>query len=266
MRTEDFSTGGPLLAVTLQATQGAFPLDRLSGTRLGKYQIQRQLGSGGMGIVHEAVDPVLQRSVAIKVLREDIASQPEAVRRFLLEARTAARLNHPNVVHVYEADQEKGIVYLVMELMRGGSAHDWIREHGHFSWSEASQIVLEACQGLAAVHAVGLIHRDIKPSNIMRSLDNVVKLADFGLALSTSMVGTTASGQVVGTPLYMSPEQCQGEPVDARSDLYSLGATYFALLTGQAPFSDAQPLQVMFAHCSKPVPDPRTLREDLPAA
>lgn len=238
--------------------------------RLGKYLLKSKLGQGGMGIVYLATDTRLKRDVAIKVLPKEMTSNEEAVKRFLREARAAARLNHPNVVAVYDVDQQRGYCYLVMELVNGCTAADLIAQ-GPLSWVEATRLIAEACRGLAAAHEAGLVHRDIKPSNIMRTHDGLVKLADFGLAKLADGANNpksplTRSGTILGTPHYMSPEQCQGEPVDARGDLYSLGATYFALLTGQPPFPDTQPLQVMFSHCSKPTPDPRTLRADLPAA
>lgn len=260
-------TSGPQLAATEPAPEGTLPGDRWTGTTLGKYQILRRLGKGGMGVVYEAIDQVLQRGVAVKVLREGVAFQQEAVRKFLREARLAARLNHPHVVHVYDADQEKGTCYLVMELMEGGSAHDRIHKWGAFGWVEATQVILDTCRGLGAVHAAGLIHRDIKPSNIMRSNDGTVKLADFGLALASSTVlDRNPSSQVVGTPLYMSPEQCRGLKLDPRSDVYSIGATYYTLLTGKPPFDGETAIEIMQGHCTKPIPDPRVTQASVPQA
>lgn len=238
--------------------------------RLGKYLLKTKLGQGGMGTVYLAIDTRLKRNVALKVLPKEMASDEAAVKRFLREARVAARLNHPNVVAVYDVDRQRGFCFLVMELVDGRTASELLRE-GPLSWTEATRLVADACRGLVAAHEAGLVHRDIKPSNIMRTNDGLVKLADFGLAKVMDDPGPaknplTQSGTILGTPHYMSPEQCRGEPVDARSDLYSLGATYYTLLTGQAPFEDANPLQVMFSHCSKPTPDPRTLRADLPSA
>ncbi len=238
--------------------------------RLGKYLLKSKLGQGGMGVVYLATDTRLKRDVALKVLPKEMASDEAAVKRFLREARVAARLNHPNVVAVYDVDQQRGYCYLVMELVNGCTASDLLAQ-GPLSWTEATRLIAEACRGLAAAHEAGLVHRDIKPSNIMRTNDGLVKLADFGLAKAADDSNNvknplTQSGTILGTPHYMSPEQCRGEPIDPRSDLYSLGATYFALLTGHAPFSDPNPLQVMFAHCSKPTPDPSTLRDDLPVA
>lgn len=236
--------------------------------RLGKYLLKSKLGQGGMGVVYLATDTRLRRDVAIKVLPKEMASNADALKRFLREARVAARLNHPNVVAVHDVDQQRGFCFLVMELVKGCTAADLLSQ-GALSWTEATRLITDACRGLAAAHEAGLVHRDIKPSNIMRTNDGLVKLADFGLAKAaddshTEQKSLTQSGTILGTPHYMSPEQCRGEPVDARGDLYSLGATYYTLLTGQPPYPEPQPMQVMFAHCSKPVPDPRSLRADLP--
>jgi serine/threonine protein kinase len=240
--------------------------DRRVGTALGKYHLLRFLGAGGMGVVYEAEDTILRRRVALKLLSESAVADPHIAALFLREGRAAARLNHPHVVTVHEADQHNGTYYLVLELVTGGSLQDVLRERGPLSWREATQVVADACCGLAAAHAAGLIHRDLKPSNLLRTAEGVVKLADFGLARvqRTSTSGTTEQGGLVGTPEYMSPEQCQEEPLDVRTDIYSLGATYFALLTGRPPFSGDSAVEIMFAHCSKPVPDPRTDLPDLP--
>lgn len=269
MNTEGAANGSPHhLEPTLHAADGTLPDgDGWAGNTLGKYRIVRRLGMGGMGVVYEAVDPVLQRGVAIKVLREGIASDPKSVRQFMREARAAARLNHTNVVHVYEADQENGMIYLVMELMENGSAHDRIHKWGPFDWVEATQVMLDACRGLAAVHAAGFIHRDVKPSNIMRSTDGTVKLADFGLALSSENSDERKSApNVVGTPYYMSPEQCRGEKLDPRSDIYAIGATYYTLLTGKPPFDAKAGIDIMHGHCVEPIPDPRVISPSVPQA
>jgi serine/threonine protein kinase len=238
--------------------------------KLGKYLLKSKLGQGGMGTVYLATDTRLKRDVAIKVLSPELSRDEAAVKRFLREARAAARLNHPNVVTVYDVDQQRGFCFLVMELVNGCSTADLL-SRGPVPWGEATRLIAEACRGLVAAHEAGLIHRDIKPSNIMRTGEGAVKLADFGLVKTAddsrhTKNPLTKSGTILGTPHYMSPEQCEGGEVDVRSDVYSLGATYFALLTGRPPFDDAQPLQVMYAHCSKPVPDPRAFCPDLPEA
>ena len=266
------------------------PADPRLGRQLGKYQITRLLGKGGMGAVYEAQDTLIERKVAIKVLPETLAQDSETLKRFLLEARAAGKLNHPNAVAVYDVDQKGDVFYIVMELVRGGSAQDFLKKNGAFNWPEATRVIADACRALAAAHDAGLIHRDIKPANIMRAEDGTVKLADFGLAKSTDARDSnmvTQTGTLMGTPLYMSPEQCQSDPLDGRSDIYSLGATYHALLTGSAPYPEtaaknggerarvagsapypetAGVPQIMFGHCFGPIPDPRTANPIVPEA
>lgn len=240
-------------------------VDPRLGTTLGKYRFLGRLGAGGMGVVYEALDTLLKRKVALKVLPSAVAAQSDDLKRFLLEAETAARLNHPNAVAIYEVDQRDGVYYIVMELVRGGSAAQRLEFHGPYPWIEAVRVVADACRGLAAAHAAQLIHRDIKPTNILCSPGGA-KLADFGLAKATdqSAKGLTGAGHVIGTPNFMSPEQCRSEPVDRRSDVYSLGATFYTLLTGRPPYTAEGPYQVMFAHCSQPVPDPRAVNQAIP--
>jgi hypothetical protein len=220
-----------------------------------------------MGVVYEAEDTQLQRRVAVKLLPKDVSADADALARFLREARAAAQLNHPNVVAVYDIGDHGGTHYIVQELMTGGSAQDVLRDRGGFHWVEATAILRDVCRGLAAVHRTGTIHRDIKPANILRSADGVVKLGDFGLVRPTGATGTgvTGLGEVIGTPHYMSPEQCRCDPPDERSDLYALGATYFALLTGRPPFDSSDGMQVLFAHCGQPAPDPRAAVAGVPA-
>lgn len=234
--------------------------------RLGRYVVKGRLGQGGMGIVYEAEDTLLKRPVAVKLLPGEVSANPEALKRFLREAQSAAKLNHPNVVAIYDIGNSDGAHYIVMELVKGGSAQDFLRSRGRFSWSEATSVMIDVCRGVSAAHKAGLIHRDIKPANILRSADGTVKLGDFGLVKPVDCQATkyTQVGSVIGTPHYLSPEQGQGGRVDERSDIYSLGATYFALLTGQPPFPDKDPVQVMFAHCSRPIPDPRELCKEIP--
>jgi serine/threonine protein kinase len=218
------------------------------GQRLGKYEITGKLGQGGMGVVYEGQDTLLKRPVAVKLLPEAVAANPEALKRFLHEAQAAARLNHPNVVAIHEADQWQGTVYLVLELVRGESAEQALQTRGPLPWREATRILADVCRGLAAAHAAGLVHRDIKPGNILLAADGAVKLADFGLAKPVDHNGPalTGPGLAIGTPHFMSPEQCRSAPLDPRSDLYSLGATYYALLfdrhrPGQALGSRSRP-------------------------
>lgn len=237
------------------------------GKRLGKYLLTARLGQGGMGVVFAGVDERLKREVAIKVLPKAVAADEAAVKRFLQEARAAARIHHPNVVSVFDVDRRDGYCFLVMELLPGGSAADVARA-GTLDWRGATRLVADACRGLVVAHAAGLVHRDIKPSNLLIAADGSAKLADFGLVkvAGSTQQSITKTGSVMGTPQFMSPEQCQGEELDARSDLYSLGGTYYALLTGRAPFDDLDPLATMFAHCSRSPDDPRVFRPEIPDA
>lgn len=269
LRPQHRSTLSPAVSAVLFGKARSVPLlpDIRAGSRLGKYLLTERLGQGGMGVVYEALDTVLQRKVAIKLLAGSMAAHPQALQRFLLEARSAASLNHPNVVTVHEVDECAGVTYIVMELIRGGSAEDRLRSKGPFGWPEATRMIADACRGLAAAHAAGLIHRDIKPANIMCSSDGIVKLADFGLVKPTDRAADlTASGMIAGTPSYMSPEQCRSHDLDERSDLYSLGAAYYALLVGQPPFREETTMDVMLAHCAKPAPDPRAVNGEIPEA
>lgn len=239
------------------------------GQRIGKYQIVDVLGAGGMGLVLRGFDTAIERSVAIKVLPAELSQDPTALARFLAEAKSAGKLNHPNTVTIYEIAQEGDVYYLVMELVSGGSAWDFLHENQVYPVKEATRIVFESCLGLGAAHAAGLVHRDIKPANLLLAADGLVKVSDFGLAKRTrsESLAVTREGQVVGTPYYMSPEQCEAGAIDARSDIYSLGATYYSLLTGKCPYEESDSVvQVMYAHCNSPAPDPRSVRADIPPA
>jgi serine/threonine protein kinase len=240
-------------------------IDERLGMAVGKYRIDRCLGRGALGVVYSAEDTVLGRRVALKLLLESAASDPANARRFLREARAAAQINHPHVVTVHDADQRDGLFYLAMELAQG-SMEDVLRARGRLDWRAATRLIADACQGLGAAHAAGLIHRDLKPANLLLGAGGKVKLADFGLAQPRTAAPDQSSdhGRQVGTPHYMSPEQCKGERADVRSDVYSLGATYYALLTGQPPFPIEGAVEVMVAHLEHPAPDPRAIEPSIP--
>lgn len=222
-----------------------------------------------MGVVLKAHDTSIERDVAIKVLPADVAADEHALGRFLSEARSAGKLNHANTVTIHEIAQDGDTHYIVMELVLGGSVGDHLQEKGAYSVAEATRLIIEACQGLTAAHQAGVVHRDIKPANLMLTPEGSVKVSDFGLAKRTNS-GTlqmTQDGQTVGTPYFMSPEQCESKPVDARTDVYSLGATYYSLLTGKNPYEDSDSVvQVMFAHCNRDRPDPCDVRNNIPPA
>jgi serine/threonine protein kinase len=238
----------------------------LIGKKLGHYRMETLIGRGGAGVVFRARDTRLGRRVAIKVLEGNSSPQDAMFQRFVQEARLAARLSHPNVVTIHEVNQDGPHVYIVMELLDGGSVQDRLEQRGRLDWKTAARTLNNVCCGLNAAHTFGLIHRDIKPGNILVDRAGNVKLGDFGLARHCAASGTslTTDGMVLGTPLFMSPEQCEGHPADRRSDVYSLGATFHAFLTGSPPYPGKEPLQVAFAHCSAPLPDPRALDAKIP--
>ncbi|MFG0263867.1 MAG: transporter substrate-binding protein [Rhodopirellula sp. JB055] len=253
---------------TAPLSHGRLPVQNWIGKSLGKYQITALLGQGGMGVVWRAHDPSLERDVAIKILSDQTASNPTAVGRFQSEAKAAGKLSHANVAAIHEIGQEGPTHFLVMELLTGGSISEEVQEHGACTALEATRITLDACHGVAAAHAEGLVHRDIKPANLVRSANGAVKVTDFGLAKLSSADSAgqlTQTGTVIGTPYFMSPEQCQGQTVDSRTDIYALGATYYCLLTGRQPYDESDSVvQVMFAHCNKSIPDPRDLDASVP--
>jgi len=247
-------------ATRTPAPAAAAPTEPDVGSHLGKYLLLKELGRGGMGRVFEAQDPDIDRRVAVKVLPRNADAD-----RKLREARAAGRLNHPNTVAIHDAGVSDGRPFLVMELLEGGSAAE-LAKAGPMPWWQATRIVADACRGLAAAHAVGLIHRDIKPGNILCAGDGSAKLGDFGLARSTDSTSSEFD-RTGGTPQYMSPEQCRAESLDSRSDIYSLGATYFTLLTGRLPYAEADNHHAgMFAHCVQPPPDPRDFVPEVPSA
>ncbi len=237
--------------------------------KIGHYELRGKLGEGGMGIVWRAHDPLLERDVAIKLLRMPEPRNDELYARFLREARSAAKLNHPHTVIVHQIAEFESQICIVMELVDGGSLADQVKEMGPLSWGEATAAIRDAAKGLQAAHEAGIIHRDIKPSNLMRTAKGVIKLVDFGLAKPQGQrddLELTLPGTVLGSPAYMSPEQCEGAEADARSDLYSLICTYYQLLSGYPPFSGSNISVVIHQHVSEAFPDVRRHVPDIPDA
>ncbi|MGD9724620.1 MAG: transporter substrate-binding protein [Pirellulales bacterium] len=256
-------------AAAATGATSAARVDDWIGRRLGRYEIRALLGAGGMGVVYRAFDSLIERDVAVKILPEELSENPINLERFLSEAKAAGKLTHPNTVPIYEVGREGDLYYLVMEFVAGGSVADQMDKVGALPVIDATRVAVDTCRGLAAAHAVGLVHRDIKPANLLYSPDGTVKVADFGLAKQTVETGrqVTQAGKIVGTPYFMSPEQCESKTIDHRSDIYSLGATYFCLLTGVNPYASMGSIvQVMFAHCNGQVPDPRTHDPRIPPA
>ena len=212
-------------------------------TIAGRYEVGVLLGRGGMGEVREGLDVRLGRPVAIKLLRADLAADPELRRRFESEARAAAGLNHPNVVAVYDTGEHDGTPFIVMERMAGRTVADEIHT-GTLPPDRVERIAREVLAALEAAHRAGVVHRDIKPGNLLLGGDGSVKVADFGIAKVAEGLGTdlTPTGQVMGTPAYLAPERLDGAPGSARSDLFSLGVVMYEALTGSKPFSGATSL------------------------
>ncbi|SFJ26138.1 urea ABC transporter substrate-binding protein [Planctomicrobium piriforme] len=260
---------GETPGVSGKETQSLQAAQTWVGKPLGKYKITGVLGKGGMGIVLKGHDSLIDRDVAIKLLPEDLSADATSLNRFLTEARAAGKLSHPNVVSIYEVGAEGAMYYLVMELIAGGSIEERLSKGKAYSPFEATRIMIDACQGIVAAHHVGLVHRDMKPANLLRAHDGRVKVTDFGIVkeVTAESQQVTRAGVVVGTPYYMSPEQCEGRPIDVRCDVYSLGATYFSLLTGRSPYVDSKSVvQVMYAHCHLPPPDPLEVDATIPPA
>ncbi len=233
--------------------------------RFGPYRVEEVIGAGGMGIVYRALDEALQRHVALKTLLPALAADGEFVARFKREAQSAAALNHPNITQIYAIGQEGTIPYFAMELIRGRSLETIARETRGLPAAEATGYILQAARGLRHAAQKKLIHRDVKPSNLMLTEEGVVKITDFGLAKAArSETQLTATGEVLGSPGYISPEQAQGAPLDARSDIYSLGATFYHLVTGRLPYEAPTPVAMIVKHMSEPLRSPRALNPAVP--
>jgi serine/threonine-protein kinase len=228
--------------------------------RLGKYEVVRHIATGGMGAVYRAIDTVLNREVALKVLPPGTAAQGNALERFRREARNGAKLRHENIVTIYEFDQAGSTFYLAMELIDGIDLQEHIDRKGRLDPEEARQITIQAARALDHAHSLGVVHRDVKPSNFLITLKGdqlLVKMSDFGLARETTDAETrvTRDGTTVGTIDYMAPEQARDcGSADCRSDIYSLGCTLFHMLTGRAPFEGSIPERV-YKHSHEEPPD-----------
>jgi hypothetical protein len=247
------------------AAPGPLPV---AGTRFGRYQVLAELGRGGMGIVCKARDTQLDREVALKIVRPEVAATPTAADRFLREARALAAVRHDHVVEVYDYGEIDGVRFVAMPLLAGESLQTRLQQQSPLPAAEVVRIGRELADGLAAVHARGLIHRDLKPSNVwLEAPRGRVKLLDFGLARDPGAGdGVTCPGTVVGTPAYMSPEQANGRDLDARSDLFSLGSVLYQAATGRSPFAAPTVTATLAAVGEKKPPPARIVNPAVPAA
>jgi serine/threonine-protein kinase len=232
----------------------------------GRYRVASHLAHGGMATVYLGTDTRLDRTVALKIMHAELANDEDFVRRFVVEARSIARLSHPNVVAVYDQGADGRTLYLAMEYVPGRTLRDLLRERGRLSPREALDIMDGVLAGLAAAHAAGIAHRDVKPENVLLGNQQTVKVADFGLARMLSGVSHTKSGMIIGTAAYLAPEQVSGGRADARTDVYAAGVMLFELLTGTQPHTGESPLSVAYKHVNEVVPPPSSLVQGLPPA
>ena len=226
----------------------------------GRYDVLSPLGKGGMGMVYRAHDRLLEETVAIKVLRAEFANTAEMLKRFKHEIKLARKVSHRNVCRIHEFGEDGGVRYISMEYVEGTDIKQLARDKGgSLETDEAFDVAIQAADGLQAIHDVGIIHRDLKTANIMRDPSGRVLLMDFGIAKieggdRSTGSGLTVEGQIMGTPEYMSPEQCMGEKIDARSDVYALGVVIYEIFTGTVPFRGDSPVATLFKHINEPVP------------
>src|SRR6266404_215907 len=254
------------VAVTSQ-TLGVAPAgdDLEKGTVLaGRYEILQLLGRGGMGAVYKARDSELDRIVALKLIRSELAKNPEILRRFKQELILARQVTHKNVIRIFDLGQSDGIKFITMDFVEGQNLRELLLERGKFPAEQAARVMLQICRALEAAHTEGVIHRDLKPQNVMLSPDGRVYVMDFGIARSAYLPGMTQTGALIGTPEYMSPEQARGEKLTERSDLFSLGVIFYELLTGKSPYPADAPLGTLWKRLQEKARPPAEIDATVP--
>jgi serine/threonine-protein kinase len=224
------------------------------GSMVGQYRIVDELGEGGMGVVYKAVDTMIDREVAIKMLRPEIARQPNLLDRFRSEAVTVAKLNHSGIATLYSFAQQGENFFMVMEYVPGKTLETIEHERGALSWQIAVPLAAKILEAIQPAHEMGIVHRDIKPANIMLTTWGTIKVMDFGISRMVAAPRMTTEGRVIGTIEYISPERIKGQPSDARSDIYSLGVVLFEMLANRLPFQSQSEFDLMEAHLHDPVP------------
>ena len=239
----------------------------LEGRLLGnRYEILENVGNGGMATVYRAKDHVLNRFVAVKVLRDEFTTDEEFVKRFNVEAQSAASLTHPNIVSVYDVGSEEDVHYIVMELVKGKTLKEIINEDGALSWKWSVNVAIQIASALETAHKNNIIHRDIKPHNIIITEDGIAKVTDFGIAKAVSNSTITAFGTTIGSVHYFSPEHARGGFTDAKSDLYSLGVVLYEMVTGKVPFNADTPVSVALKHMQETPIEPKNINPHIPRA
>jgi serine/threonine protein kinase len=236
----------------------------MSGTRLGRWILDRELGRGGMGRVFLAREESGERQAAVKVLAAELATDPGFVHRFHREIHALSQLDHSHIVHFYESGVDQGRFFYAMEYIEGQSLEELLHLHGRLPWTEVLELAVQICPALKHAHDRGIIHRDLKPANLLRTKEGQVKLADFGIAKVFASTHLTDTGGVVGTAEYLSPEQATGKPVTKRSDLYSLGVVLYTLLTGRPPFEGESVVELLQKHRFAQFDRPQTVVPEIP--
>jgi Protein kinase domain len=229
----------------------------------GRYQVLSELGRGGMGIVYQAYDKQLKEQVAIKLLSPLLSADQEALERLTREVSLARRITHTNVIRIHDLSEVNGLHYVSMEYFSGSNLKEHLKRSGPLSLLNAYQIFSQICDGLEAAHSQGVVHRDLKAQNIMVGPSGQIKIIDFGLARSVHLEGMTATGLIMGTPEYMSPEQVAGKHVDERADIYALGVILYEMLTGRVPFTGDSAIAVGFQQLKDPPPSPRSINPQI---
>jgi len=246
----------PMFTKTLETPVEAFTRGSQFAQR---YEIIEELGRGGMGKVYRVEDTKIREEIALKLIKPEISMDQKTIERFRNELKTARKISHRHVCRMFDMGEEKGLHYITMEYVDGEDLKNLIRRVGRLDTDTVIKIGKQICQGLSEAHRLGVIHRDLKPSNIMIDREGNVRIIDFGIARSLRTKGLTGSGIMIGTPEYMSPEQAEGEEIDNRSDIYSLGVLLYEMITGVLPFSGDSALGVALKHKTEIPPDPREL-------